>query len=54
MTAICLFSLKYDAETLSESEVEDDIVEVDDIEDDEFEVTKNNNRSFCTGKVVMV
>ncbi|XP_015762887.1 PREDICTED: protrudin-like isoform X2 [Acropora digitifera] len=27
----------YDAETVSESEVEDDIVEVDDIEDDEYE-----------------
>jgi len=53
MTTMCLFSLKYDAETLSESEGEDDIVEVDDIEDDEYEVIKNNS-SFCTGKMVMV
>lgn len=53
MTTMCLFSLKNDAETLSESEGEDEIVEVDDIEDDEYEVIENNS-SFCTGKVVMV
>ena len=40
MITMCLFSLKYDAETLSESEGDDDIVEVDDIEDDEYEVIK--------------
>lgn len=39
MTTMRLFSLKYE-ETVSESEVEDDIVEVDDIEDDEYEVIK--------------
>ena len=54
MTTTCLFSLKNDAETLPESDVEGDIDEDDDIEDDEYEVTKNNNSSFCTGKVVMV